>query len=171
MVRYSDTPAVEVSTLVAAPPERLWPLVTDIELIASLSTELRRVRWLDKGERPEVGRRFEGTNLHPAHGEWTSTSQVIECTEPQLFSWAVGAVDDPAATWGFELTPTEGGTRLRQFARIGPGWSGLNEVIARMPDMEERIVESRLGEFRAGMERNLAVLRELAETGQLSKPG
>ncbi len=167
MTRYSEAPTVQLTILVAAPPQRLWPLVTDLELIASLSTELQSVRWLDAGSRPEVGRRIEGTNFHPARGQRRTTSYVVACDEPRLFSWAVHDVDDPAAVWGFELTPTDAGTELRQFAQLGPGWSGLSEVIQKMPDKEERIVEGRLREFRAGIERNLSALRELAETGRL----
>ncbi|HTK64410.1 MAG TPA: SRPBCC family protein [Pseudonocardia sp.] len=178
MARYSEAPTVEASTLVNSTPETLWPLVTDMELIASLSTELQRVRWLDEGEAGGAdggasgvafGRRFEGTNFHQARGEWCTTSSVIACTEPRVFSWAVENVDDPTAIWGFELTPTDEGTVLRQFAQLGPGPSGLSEVIARMPEKEERIVEYRLREFRAGIERNLAAIRELAETGRLSE--
>lgn len=170
MVRYRDVPKVEDSTEVAAPPEALWPLVTDLGLLAELSGELQSVRWLDEGERPAVGRRFEGTNRHPAMGEWTVPSQVIACDEPRLFSWAVYDPDDPAAVWGFELTPTSSGTRLRQFAQIGPGWSGLSVAIERMPDKEEKIIERRLAEFRAGIERNLVALREMAETGRRTVP-
>jgi len=170
VVRYSDVPKVEASTEVAAPPQDLWPLVTDLDLLAELSGELQRVRWLDEGERPTVGRRFEGTNQHPAMGEWTVASHVVACDEPRLFSWAVHDPADPAAVWGFELTPTAGGTRLRQFAQIGPGWSGLSVAIERWPDKEERIIERRLQEFRAGIERNLAALREMAETGRRTVP-
>lgn len=166
MTRYSEAPMVEASTLVNATPEKLWPLIIDIELIASLSTELQRVRWLDDGSAVAVGRRFEGTNFHQARGEWCTTSSVIACTEPRVFSWAVENIDDPTAVWGFELTPTEGGTVLRQFAQLGPGPSGLTQVIERMPEKEERIVEHRLREFRAGIERNLSALRDLAETGR-----
>lgn len=175
MTRYSEAPTVEASTLVNATPEKLWPLVTDIELIASLSTELQRVRWLDEGEGDgsagaALGRRFEGTNFHQARGEWCTTSSVIVCTEPRVFSWAVENVEDPTAVWGFELTPTDDGTVLRQFAQLGPGPSGLSQVIERMPEKEERIVEYRLREFRAGIERNLSAIRELAETGRVSAP-
>jgi Polyketide cyclase / dehydrase and lipid transport len=171
MTRYCEAPTVEASTLVNATPEKLWPLVTDIELIASLSTELQRVRWLDDAgdgasDGAALGRRFEGTNFHQARGEWRTTSSVIVCAEPRAFSWAVEDVDDPTAVWGFELTPTDGGTMLRQFAQMGPGPSGLSQVIERMPEKEERIVEYRLREFRASIERNLAALRELAEDGR-----
>jgi uncharacterized protein YndB with AHSA1/START domain len=166
VTRYSEKPTVEASTLVKASPEKLWPLITDIELIASLSTELQRARWLDEDTGVAVGRRFEGTNFHQARGEWCTVSSVIACTEPRVFSWAVENVEDPTAVWGFELTPTEDGTILRQFGQMGPGPSGLSEVIEKMPEKEERIVEHRLREFRAAIERNLSALRELAETGR-----
>jgi uncharacterized protein YndB with AHSA1/START domain len=163
---------VEASTDVAAPPEALWPLVTDLDLLVELSGELQRVRWVDgaEGSTPSVGRRFEGTNHHPAMGEWTVASHVVACDEPRLFSWAVHDPADPAAVWGFELTPTDGGTRLRQFAQLGPGYSGLSVAIERWPDKEERIIDRRLGEFRAGIERNLAAFREMAETGSRTVP-
>lgn len=44
MTRYREAPTVEGSSLVNVSPEKLWPSATDIELIASLSTELQRVR-------------------------------------------------------------------------------------------------------------------------------
>jgi hypothetical protein len=47
---------------------------------------------------------------------------------------------------------------------MGPGPSNLTTVIERMPDKEERIVAGRLREFRAGIERTLAGIKERAES-------
>ncbi len=59
---------------------------------------------------------------------------------------------------------TRTGTRLTQWARIGPGESGLTIAVARMPDKEERIVAGRLREFRAAMQAHLeAALKARAE--------
>ena len=38
-------------------------------------------------------------------------------------------------------------------------------MIAEMPDKEERIVSGRLREFQAGIEANLAAIKERAEAG------
>jgi hypothetical protein len=65
--------------------------------------------------------------------------------------------------WRFELTPRDGGTQLRQWARMGPGFSLLRRAIAAMPEKEERIVAGRLREWQEGIEANLAALKELAE--------
>ena len=80
-----------------------------------------------------------------------------------MFAWAVQDPDDPAAMWRFELTPRDGGTDLRQWARMGPGFSFLCQAIAAMPEKEERIVAGRLREWQAAIEANLAALKELAE--------
>jgi uncharacterized protein YndB with AHSA1/START domain len=162
-MRYAEGPTAEATVHVSAPPEVLWALVSDIHLVASLSREVQEVAWLDDVREPAVGAAFKGRSRHPQVGEWTTTSRVVACDPPRVFSWAVENPDDPAAVWRFELTPHEGGTELRQWARMGPGFSLLCEAIATMPDKEERIVAGRLREWQASIEANLAALKDLAE--------
>jgi len=88
---------------------------------------------------------------------------VIACQAPREFAWIVEDPDNPTATWRFELTPDGDGTVLRQWARMGPGPSNLTAVIAAMPDKEERIVAGRLREWQAGIDANLAALKDRAE--------
>ena len=76
----------------------------------------------------------------------------------------VGAVLAEAASWRFTLEPIEGGTRLTQWMRMGPGRSGINPAIDAMPDKESKILHRRLGEHRANMEATLAVIKALAES-------
>ena len=45
--RYVDTPCIEITTWVDAPPERVWSEISDIGAMPSMSTELQRVEWLD----------------------------------------------------------------------------------------------------------------------------
>jgi polyketide cyclase/dehydrase/lipid transport protein len=162
-MKYADGPTAEATVHVSAPPEVLWPLVSDIHLVASLSDEVQEVAWLDEVREPAVGAAFRGRSHHRAVGEWRTTSRVVACDAPRVFAWAVEDPDDPSATWRFELTPRAGGTDLRQWARMGPGFSFLCQAIAAMPDKEERIVAGRLREWQAAIEANLAALKELAE--------
>ncbi len=162
-MRYADGPTAEGAIHVAAPPERLWPLVSDIHLVASLSREVVSVAWLDGVTAPVVGAAFRGTSRHPAVGEWSTTSRVVTCDPPRAFAWAVEDPAAPTATWRFELTARDGGTDLRQWARMGPGRSNLNRAIDAMPEKEERIVAHRLREWQEGIDANLAALKELAE--------
>jgi len=153
-----------VEVHVAAPPATVWPLVCDIDLPARFSSEFCGGSWVD-GDGPELGARFRGRNQHPLAGEWETTSTIVGFEPQRLFAWAVSDVDNPAATWRFELEAEDGGTRLRQWVRLGPGPSGMTRFIASMPDKEELIIERRLAEHRANMTATVEGIKALAEGG------
>lgn len=163
--RYADKPTVEASTWVDADPQRVWSLVSDIELMPTLSNELQSVSWLDGVHEPRVGARFVGHNEHEAFGKWQTTSQIVACDAPNEFAWAVGEPTNPAATWRFRLSPRDGGTALTFWTQMGPGRSGLSAAIESMPDREQKIVFVRLREFEAAIDKTLAAIKRLAEHG------
>jgi uncharacterized protein YndB with AHSA1/START domain len=162
-VKYADGPTVEVEVLVRAPVERVWELVTDIELPARFSPEFIGASWLDDG--PRLNARFVGRNQHKAMGEWETTSTVTRYEPHQAFGWDVSDPADPSSSWWFLLDPTADGVRLRQGTRMGPARSGLSYAIDRMPDKEERIVARRLQEFEANMRATVEGIKRLAEDG------
>jgi hypothetical protein len=164
-MRFADGPTMEVEVHVEAPPEQVWPVVADIGVPTRFSSELQEAVWLDDAAGAEQGARFRGRNLHPARGEWETTSTVVACEPGRVFAWAVGDPDQPSALWRFELEPAEGGTRLRQWAQMGPGPSGVTMVIEKMPDKEEAIIERRLGEWRQNMVATVEGIKGLAEAG------
>lgn len=86
-LRYENCPGVEVDVVVAAPPDAIWNLVTDIRLPARFSSEFDGADWLDGLTEPKVGARFVGRNHHPAAGEWETTSTVVECDPGRAFAW------------------------------------------------------------------------------------
>ena len=164
--RYADSPTVEVSTVVAAPATVVWPLISDIALMAELSTELQRVEWLDDASGPATGARFRGHSAHPSLGEWSTTCTVVACAPPTEFAWAVENPDNPTATWRFRLSPAgDGATELSQWVRMGPAPSGLTHAIQAMPDREQKIVFVRLREWERAMTANLVAIRARAEQG------
>jgi len=160
-VRYADGPTVEVEVLVQAPVEKVWALVTDIELPAKFSSEFEGATWVDEG--PRLSARFVGRNSHPAAGTWETTSYVVRYDPPRAFGWNVSDPDHPSASWWFDLEPEEDQIRLRYGARLGPGPSGLTPAITAMPDKEERIVARRLEEHERNMRATLAGIKALAE--------
>ncbi|MCU1453852.1 MAG: putative cyclase/dehydrase [Acidimicrobiales bacterium] len=161
-MRYEDGPSTEVDVLIDAPIERVWHLVTDIDLPAQFSTELLGARWLD--DVPGLGARFLGRNHHQALGEWETTSFVNRYEPGRAFGWAVTDPDNPSSTWWFELEEEHDGVRLRQGTRIGPAPSGLTIAITAMPEKEERIIARRLGEYETNMRATLEGIKHLAET-------
>ncbi|MER5638972.1 SRPBCC family protein [Kitasatospora sp. NPDC002227] len=173
-MRFTDGPSTHCDTLINASAERVWQLVTDIELPIRLSPELHRVTWLDGAEGPALGARFEGHNRSELLGDWRTVSHVVELAELSAFAWAVTDEDgrygaptqDPAAalaTWRFDLAPEADGVRLRQSVRIGPGNSGVTTAIERWPDKEEYILDFRLNDLRTAMAANLADIKSRAE--------
>ncbi|MQS15617.1 SRPBCC family protein [Streptomyces kaniharaensis] len=175
-MRYADGPRTHCEVFVRAAVEDVWALVTDINLPTRLSPELQRVGWLDGADGPALGARFEGFNHHERLGEWRTVSHVTELTDLRAFAWIITDVDgrfgeatvDPAkplATWRFDLTPEDGGTRLRQSVLIGPGRNGVTLAIDQWPDREEQIIDFRLAELGKAMTATLEGIKSLAEQG------
>src|SRR5258708_36840138 len=90
--RYADKPAVEVRVWISAPPARVWELVSDIELMPALSSELHSVEWLDGAKGPAAGARFPGRSKHGGRGEGGATSSASQVEPGGL---CAGAWGDP----------------------------------------------------------------------------
>jgi uncharacterized protein YndB with AHSA1/START domain len=163
--RYADKPTVEARIWIAAPPARVWELVSDVELMPAMSSELQAVQWLDGASEAALGARFAGRSRHEALGEWETTSQVVEFEAERVFGWAVQDPANPSALWRFRLEPKDGGTELSEWMQIGPARSGLSLAIDRMPDKEQTIVFVRMREFERNMTATLEQIKELAEAG------
>jgi uncharacterized membrane protein len=161
--RYADNPTVQVQTWIGASPRRVWELVSDIELMPTMSQELQSVEWLDGASEPAVGAKFIGRSKHESLGEWATTSHVIECEPQRVFAWAVEDPANPTAIWRFRLEPKNGGTELSEWMQMGPARSGLSFAIDRMPEKEQKIVFVRMREFEQNMAATLAHIKKLAE--------
>ena len=162
-MRYSDQPTVEVTQRVKCDASTAWKLVTDIGLPARCSSELQSAQWLGDSDGVEVGARFRGCNEHAALGTWQTECEVVEVVDERRWVWNVIGSDGPTATWAFEIEPTSDGVLIRQWARMGPGPSGLTYAINAKPDKEGRIVAGRLAEWRQNMQNNLDCLRDQFE--------
>jgi hypothetical protein len=160
-MKYVEGPTVEVDTLVHAPIDRVWELVTDIGLPARFSSEFVGAEWLDDG--PRLSARFVGRNRHAALGEWETTSTVTRYELGRTFGWDVSDPENPSSSWWFELEQEPDGVRLRQGARIGPAPSGLTIAITAMPEKEDRIIARRLEEFERNMHATVEGIKQLAE--------
>jgi Polyketide cyclase / dehydrase and lipid transport len=161
--RYADGPTTEAELRIDAPPAAVWKLVCDIQTPAEFSSEFQGGQWLDGATGPALGARFRGRNFHEARGSWETVSTICEFEPDRVFGWAVGDPDVPAAQWRFSLRADGDGTVIRQWMRMGPGESGISELIAQMPDKEPRILRRRLAEHQANMVATLAGIKDRAE--------
>ena len=160
-VKYADGPAAEVEVTIDAPAQRVWELVSDINLPARFSKEFQGAVWLD--DEPGLGARFVGRNAHSALGAWETTSWVNRYEPLREFGWAVSDPGNPSSTWWFALDEVGGRIRLRQGGRMGPAPSGLTLAITAMPDKEERIVARRLEEWERNMRATVDGIKAMAE--------
>ena len=69
-----DLDRVDVSASIGAPVERVWELVTDVDLPARFSREYQGGEWLDD---PGEGARFRGHN-RIGDVEWSTTCTVVD---------------------------------------------------------------------------------------------
>jgi hypothetical protein len=158
-MRYRDQPTVEVTQLVPCDVATAWSYVTDITVPARCSAELQSVEWLAGAHRVEVGARFRGRNQNDAMGSWETVCEVVEADEPHRWVWNVLGHEGAITSWGFEVEPASAGTLIRQWARMGPGPSGLSIPIAAQPEKEARIVARRLADWQRNMQANLDWIR------------
>jgi nitroreductase len=159
----SELPGVTVEVDVAAPPERIWELISDINMPAQFSDEFQGADWVDAGS-PQAGASFIGKNERPGRA-WETTSFVVVCDQPQAFGWNVNDPDNPSAQWRFELEPVGGNTRLRFRMIIGPGVSGTARAMEESPDQAQQILAGRQEQHRGNMYLTIQGIKRLAETG------
>lgn len=153
--RLADGPGTVVETDIKAPVERVWALVTDIDLPSRFSSEFLGASWVGGATGPALGASFEGRNRHRAIGEWTVPCFVDVYEEGRAFGWCTSDPANPGARWRFELEPIAGAVRVRFRVLLGPGPSGITSAIESMPDKEPRILARRVDEHRANMTRVL----------------
>lgn len=104
-----------VTVHVAASPEAVWALVSDVTRIGEFSPETFEAEWLDGATGPAVGARFRGHVKRNGKGPtyWT-TCTVTVCEPGRAFAFAVGPGTKAVNTWRYELVPAGGGTEVTE---------------------------------------------------------
>jgi Polyketide cyclase / dehydrase and lipid transport len=162
-VQLSELPALEVCCRVAAPPRKVWALISDITRVGDWGGECVHAEWIGGADGPAVGVRFRGRQVHQGQ-QWTSVSVVIEAQPGVSFAWAVGDPQYASATWRYQLAADgSGGTILRYRAILGPGPSGLSDAITQAPEHEDSIIAFRLNEHERNMAATLQAIKQAAE--------
>lgn len=113
-------PTISRSTVLAADPEVVWAIVTDLPNMGELSPENVGGQWLDGATGPSVGARFRGVNRGPGK-EWQTNVRVMECEPPRWFLFDVRSpFGMRVSRWAYEITPTADGCVLTEhWYRVG----------------------------------------------------
>ncbi len=104
-----------VTVHIAAPPEKIWELVSDVTKIGRYSPETFEAEWIDGATGPALGARFRGHVKRNRKGPkyWT-TCKVVSCDPNREFAFFVGNGDTGLNTWRYVLTPNGDGTDVTE---------------------------------------------------------
>jgi uncharacterized protein YndB with AHSA1/START domain len=141
----------QAETTIAAPPEAVYDLVSDVTRMGEWSPETVEGEWVDGATGPAVGARFKGTNrmsrLHFV--KWSTKPKVVVAERGSAFGFDTGTT-----IWRYDLEPAGAGTLVTEsFETHGNG--------ARLDPLYKLMRRDR--SLLAGMQATLARLKAVAE--------
>ena len=147
---------VSVERDIAAPPEKVWSLISDITRMGEWSPEARGGEWIKGATAPAVGARFKGRNARGKRS-WSTDCRVIECEPGSRFAFAVRSGPLAVSDWAYVISPTADGCHVVET------WTDTRGAIIRTLGRLVTGVTDRSSHNRAGMEQTLAALAATAE--------
>ena len=113
-----------VTVHMAAPPERIWELLSDVTKIGRYSPETFEGEWLDGATGPAVGARFRGHVKRNGKGPiyWTSCT-VLASTPGREFAFGVGKPGRELNVWRYVLELNGDGTDVTESFRLADNFA------------------------------------------------
>jgi hypothetical protein len=146
-----------VSTEIAASPDQLYAMVSDLPRMAEWSPEQERLEWIEGATGPAVGARFLGHNMTgPGRRIKWKRRGTVRCTDPgRTFSFATEEGGVEGTIWTYAFEPVAGGTRVTESYTVAkiPVWARILDVPL-----------NRHKELLQGMTSTLSRLKASAET-------
>jgi hypothetical protein len=146
---------IEVSRVIAASPDVLYDLVSDLPRMGELSPENTGGMWLHGATGPAVDAEFRGTNSR-GDKHWATTALIerAERGEAFVFTTRVGPIK--ISRWGYRFEPVEDGTKVTET------WDDMRNWLAKKAGTVASGVSDRLTHNRETMEVTLANLARAA---------
>jgi uncharacterized protein YndB with AHSA1/START domain len=118
----------EASVTIAAPPERVWELVSDVTKMGEYSPSNTGAKWVGGAKGPAVGAKFIGFNKRGL-ARWITRCEVTECERPSRFAFKVA---ENKLQWGFRVEPNGEGTVLTQWRNRAEPTPAVARAAAKM---------------------------------------
>ena len=106
----TNTP-VSVTREIAATPEKIWSIVTDLPRMGEWSPENRGGVWVAPATGPALGAIFKGRNQN-GKKSWGTKVKVTACDAPKTFSFGLMLNGKNWCDWVYEIEPTATGCTL-----------------------------------------------------------
>lgn len=155
---------VSRSTVVSAPADDVWALVSDLPGMGRFSPENRGGSWARGATGPAVGAVFRGRNA-AGWRRWATRARVVECEVGRSFAFDVSSAGLAVARWRYDVEPVAGGCRLTE------SWTDRRGVLMRVLGRVVTGVADRRGYAAESIEHTLAKVRTAAEEGSASRRG
>ena len=149
---------VSVTTHIAAAPERVYELVSDLPRMGEWSPENTGGKWIKGATGPAVGARFRGTN-RKGIARWSTTCTIVEATPGKAIAWDVTAGPFGVARWGYAIEPTADGCDVTET------WEDHRAPVMRKVTGLALSVGDRAAHNEANMRTTLERLKAAAEAG------
>ena len=157
MTEPAYAPLIEASIDIAAPPERVWSVISDPRVMGGFSDQV--VRTVVRGTAPVAkGTRTLNINRRGVL-VWPTRAKVIEFEPNRRYAYRV---KDNAAIWSFDLEPIATGTRLTHRRDAS---KGLTDVSLMLQQKVLGGVAHFEAEMEAGMTRTLERVKQAVEAG------
>jgi uncharacterized protein YndB with AHSA1/START domain len=103
---------------IAAPPEQVYALVSDITRMGEWSPECRGCSWTGGATGPEEGARFRARNKGRRGPSWFNWPVVRVAQPGREFAFNRSGPGIGSYTWRYTLEPTTTGTRLTESYQV-----------------------------------------------------
>ena len=148
MTAELEAKAVQTARIqIAAPPERVYELVSDVTRTGEWSPECRRCKWVGGAAGPEAGARFRGYNQF-RWLRWSRLNEVIVADPGREFAFKVlpDWFNKDSSVWRYRLEAGDGGTLVTESQEVldlpGAVVRTLTSLVRRDDDMTENIEQS-----------------------------
>jgi uncharacterized protein YndB with AHSA1/START domain len=150
--------SVDVERRIAASPDTVYDLVSDVTRMGRWSPETASCRWVDGATGPAVGARFVGSNRRGPL-LWSTACRVTAADRGREFAFTVTFAGLPIADWRYTFTADGDGCRVVET------WRDRRSTAMRLGSVPVMGIADRAGHNRRGMVATLEALARAAEPG------
>jgi uncharacterized protein YndB with AHSA1/START domain len=148
-----------VERVIAAPPEKLYEIVSDVTRTPELSPEIVKCTWVKGATGPAVGARFRAINKAGRGPKWPNTPVVVTADPGREFAFARTEPFAGTVEWRYRFDPDGTATKVTESYKVTKeltpvGWFIIDTLYG---------LKDRRRDLRAGMVQTLDRLADLAE--------
>jgi uncharacterized protein YndB with AHSA1/START domain len=151
------------SITIAAPPEQVYAIISDVTRVGELSPVCKAGTWDDASQAGKEGAWFTGHNVVNDFS-WDTHCQVVAATPAREFAWINQGPngDTELVRWGYQFEPDGDGTNVTETWQMLPAYPDF--VAARNPDEDVKARVDRMQHVaHTGIKETLANLKKIAE--------